>query len=178
MDLFYITLIFSDENGNLKNYFKVQLFWGSHKNVLNRPYGFEIYLVNVKTISTIAQIFVAFSEKLNFKLQKELFLVHMYLTTVSRFPERKFDAFFIANGETLGFFASCAQFVRWVLFIWFALIIVYTYIRVYTFYAYMISMYVLSIYVCTEIVLIRWQRIHVLYKPNLDNMYVIFGQQK
>ena len=32
-----------------------------------RPYGFEIYLVNVKTIRTIAQIFVAFSEKLNFK---------------------------------------------------------------------------------------------------------------
>ena len=32
----------------------------------NRPYGFEIYLVNVKTIRTIMQIFVAFSEKLNF----------------------------------------------------------------------------------------------------------------
>ena len=32
----------------------------------NRPYGFEIYLVNVKTIRMIAQIFVAFSEKLNF----------------------------------------------------------------------------------------------------------------
>ena len=30
----------------------------------NRP--FEIYLVNVKTMRTIAQIFVAFSEKLNF----------------------------------------------------------------------------------------------------------------
>ena len=32
----------------------------------NRPYGFEIYLVNVKTMRTIAPIFVAFSEKLNF----------------------------------------------------------------------------------------------------------------
>ena len=32
----------------------------------NHPYGFEIYLVNVKTIKTIAHIFVAFSEKLNF----------------------------------------------------------------------------------------------------------------
>ena len=41
---------------------KVQLFWEGHKNVRNRPYGFEIYLVNVKTIRTIAQIFVAFSE--------------------------------------------------------------------------------------------------------------------
>ena len=36
------------------------------KNVRNRPYGFEIYLVNVKTMRTIVQIFVAFSEKLNF----------------------------------------------------------------------------------------------------------------
>ena len=33
----------------------------------NRPYGFQIYLVNVKTMRTIAHIFVAFSEKLNFK---------------------------------------------------------------------------------------------------------------
>ena len=44
------------------------------------PYGFDIYLVNVKTIRRMAQIFVAFSEKLkqifvafseklNFKLQ-------------------------------------------------------------------------------------------------------------
>ena len=45
---------------------KVQLFWEGHKNVRNRPYDFEIYLVNVKTIRMIAQIFVAFSEKLNF----------------------------------------------------------------------------------------------------------------
>ena len=66
MDLFYLTLIFSDEKGNSKNYCKVQLFWEGHKNVLNRPYGFEIYIVNVKTIRTIAHIFVAFSEKLNF----------------------------------------------------------------------------------------------------------------
>ena len=33
----------------------------------NYPYGFENYLVNVKTIRKIAQIFVTFSEKLNFK---------------------------------------------------------------------------------------------------------------
>ena len=45
---------------------KVQLFWEGLKNVRKRPYGFEIYLVNVKTMGTIAQIFVAFSEKLNF----------------------------------------------------------------------------------------------------------------
>ena len=32
----------------------------------NRPYGFEICLVNVKTMRMIVQIFVAFSEKLNF----------------------------------------------------------------------------------------------------------------
>ena len=45
---------------------KVQLFWEGHKNVRKRPYGFEIYLVNVKTRRTIVQIVVAFSEKLNF----------------------------------------------------------------------------------------------------------------
>ena len=32
----------------------------------NRPDGFDIYLVNVKTIRTIAHIFVFFSEKPNF----------------------------------------------------------------------------------------------------------------
>ena len=32
----------------------------------NRLHGSEIYLVNVKSMKTIAQIFVAFSEKLNF----------------------------------------------------------------------------------------------------------------
>ena len=38
----------------------------------NHPYDFEIYLVNVKTIRTIAQIFVAFSEKLNFIDERSL----------------------------------------------------------------------------------------------------------
>ena len=46
--------------------FKVQLFWEGHKNLCNLPHGFEIYLENVKTIRKISQIFVAFSEKLNF----------------------------------------------------------------------------------------------------------------
>ena len=32
----------------------------------NLPDGFDVYLINVKTIRKIAQIFVAFSEKLNF----------------------------------------------------------------------------------------------------------------
>ena len=31
------------------------------------PHGFDIYVVNVKSIRKIEQIFVAFSEKLNFK---------------------------------------------------------------------------------------------------------------
>ena len=39
------------------------------KNLLILPYGFEIYTVNVKTIRQIVQIFVAFSEKLNFNVQ-------------------------------------------------------------------------------------------------------------
>ena len=34
----------------------------------NLTYGFDIYLVHVKTIRQIAQIFVAFSEKLNFNI--------------------------------------------------------------------------------------------------------------
>ena len=38
-----------------------------YKNFRHPPYGFDIYLVNVKTIRRMAQIFVAFSEKLNFK---------------------------------------------------------------------------------------------------------------
>ena len=43
---------------------KVQLFWEDRKNMRNRPGGFD--MVNVKNIRTIAQIFVAFSGKLNF----------------------------------------------------------------------------------------------------------------
>ena len=46
---------------------KVQLFWEDHKKFCNLPHGFDIYLVIVKTLRKIAQIFVAFSEKLNFK---------------------------------------------------------------------------------------------------------------
>ena len=42
---------------------KVQVFWEGHKNL-----HFDIYQVNVKTMRKIAQIFVAFSEKLNFTL--------------------------------------------------------------------------------------------------------------
>ena len=45
---------------------KVQIFRDGHKDLSNLPHGFNIYLVNVKTIRKIAQIFVAFSEKLNF----------------------------------------------------------------------------------------------------------------
>ena len=42
---------------------KVQLLCEGHKNVRNRPYGFEIYLVNVKTIRTISQIFCGLLRK-------------------------------------------------------------------------------------------------------------------
>ena len=47
---------------------KVQLFWEDHKNCRNLPYGFDIYLVNVKILKQIAQIVVIFSEKLNFNI--------------------------------------------------------------------------------------------------------------
>ena len=45
---------------------KFSLSEKAHKNLRNLPYGFDIYLVNLKTIRQIGQIFVAFSEKLNF----------------------------------------------------------------------------------------------------------------
>ena len=45
---------------------KVQLFREGHKNLRNLPYGLYIYLVNIEIMRKIAQIFVAFSEKLNF----------------------------------------------------------------------------------------------------------------
>ena len=45
---------------------KAQLFWEGHKNLGNLPHGFDIYLVIVKTMRKIAEIFVAFSEKLKF----------------------------------------------------------------------------------------------------------------
>ena len=45
--------------------FKVQLFWEDLKNLRNLPHVFDIYLVNVKTMRKITQIFVVFSDKLN-----------------------------------------------------------------------------------------------------------------
>ena len=45
---------------------KAQLFWEGHKNLRYLPYGFDIYLVTIKTINQIPPIFVAFTEKLNF----------------------------------------------------------------------------------------------------------------
>ena len=43
---------------------EVQLFWEGYKNLRNLPHGLDIYF---QTIRKIAQIFEAFSEKLNFK---------------------------------------------------------------------------------------------------------------
>ena len=50
---------------------KVQLFLEGHKNLPHPPYGFDIYLVNDKTMRRVAHIFVAFSEKLNFSMKQE-----------------------------------------------------------------------------------------------------------
>ena len=47
-------------------YDKVQLFCEDHKNLRTLDHGFDICLVNVKTMRKIVKIFVAFSEKLNF----------------------------------------------------------------------------------------------------------------
>ena len=47
------------------------------------------YLVNVKTIRTIGQIFVAFSEKLNFTVKIDDFLCFIHRSaTRSKLPER------------------------------------------------------------------------------------------
>ena len=45
---------------------EAQLFWEGHKKLRNLPHGFDIYLVNAKSMRKILQIFVAFPEKLNF----------------------------------------------------------------------------------------------------------------
>ena len=47
---------------------KDQLFWEGHKNLLNLPHGLNVCLVNVQTMRKIVQIFVSFSEKLNFNV--------------------------------------------------------------------------------------------------------------
>ena len=66
---------------------KVQLFWEGHKNLHNLPHGFEIYLVNFKTMRKIAQIFVAFSEKLNFN---EMFPLSVHWCTIDTFQYLNF----------------------------------------------------------------------------------------
>ena len=45
---------------------KVQLFWEGPKNLRHLPHGLD--LVNVQTMRKMAQSFVAFSKKLNFKI--------------------------------------------------------------------------------------------------------------
>ena len=72
-----------DAKANLFSFFKVQLFWEGHNNL---PCGFDIYLVNVKTVRQIAQIFVAFSEKLNFEFwcdSKKIFRARSRLAYVT-----------------------------------------------------------------------------------------------
>ena len=53
----------------------------------NLPHGLDVYYVNVQTMSKIAQIFVAFSEKLNFMLQAGSLKLHPYrLQSFCRMP--------------------------------------------------------------------------------------------
>ena len=54
----------------------------------NLPYGFDIYLVNVKTTRQIAKIFVAFSEKLNFMIMKHVCISYMlYISDGKHCPD-------------------------------------------------------------------------------------------
>ena len=57
---------------------KVQIFWEGHKNLHYLSYGFKVYLVNF--IRQIVQIFVAFSEKLNFNAASK----NIYLSTSNK----------------------------------------------------------------------------------------------
>lgn len=45
---------------------KVPISQDDHKTLHNLPRGFDTYLVDIKTMSKIAQVFVTFWEKLNF----------------------------------------------------------------------------------------------------------------
>ena len=51
---------------SINRFDKVQIFWEENKNLLNLPYGLLSKCQNHKLIRQIAQIFVAFSENLNF----------------------------------------------------------------------------------------------------------------
>ena len=55
------------------------------------PRGFDIYLVNVKTLGKIVQIFVAFSEKLNFNIDSS----PQYLPRLNDFVYRKTFVFIV-----------------------------------------------------------------------------------
>ena len=72
---------------------KVQLSWEGHENARNPPYGFEIYLVNVKTIRMIAHIFVAFSEKLNFKW----IVLNCKFLFISGFVDHLWESTYVTN---------------------------------------------------------------------------------
>ena len=56
-------VVFGRIRGDQKSFRNYLTF--SHKNLQNLPHGFEIYLVNVKTVIKILH-FLIFSEKLNF----------------------------------------------------------------------------------------------------------------
>ena len=61
---------------------KVQLFCEGHKNLCNLSHDFDVYWENVKNMWKIAQIFVAFSEKLNFK--SVIFLILTVFLIISK----------------------------------------------------------------------------------------------
>ena len=63
------------ENSNEKMFIKFSFSEKALKRCVFVLYGFEICLVNVKTIRTIGQIFVAFSENFNFTVKIDDFLM-------------------------------------------------------------------------------------------------------
>ena len=58
----------------------------------NRPHGFDIFKVNIKTIRTIAHIFVVVSEKLNFKNELYVNKVHFLVIKWTSYDWSKIQA--------------------------------------------------------------------------------------
>ena len=79
-------------------YCKVQIFLEGRKNLRNLLHGFDIYLVNVKTMKKIAQIFMAFSKKLYYQVISDCKRFSFYLGTVP--ITRVYEKIYRSNATT------------------------------------------------------------------------------
>ena len=78
----------------------------------NLPHGFDIYLDKVKTMKKIAQIFVAFAEKLNFnRYRLSVYSATRILCTSENLPELLY-VYLISILENRGFLCVFYTFKR------------------------------------------------------------------